>query len=61
MDVNGSLTPTEKLSHFLTHLSKALDKLLGNYDNFLLIGYFNSAVSELNLKDFGEVYNLVNL
>ena len=35
--------------------------MLGNYDNFLLIGDFNSSVSESNLKDFCEVYNLVNL
>ena len=51
----------ENISYFLSHVSKALDKLLGNYDNFLLIGDFNSSVSESNLKDFCEVYNLVNL
>ena len=40
----------EKNSYFLTHVSKTLDKLLGNYDNLLLIGDFNSSVSETNFE-----------
>ena len=35
--------------------------MLANNDNLLLIGDFNASVSESNLKDFCEVYNLVNL
>ena len=35
--------------------------MLGNYDNLLLIGDFNSSVSESKLKDFCDVHNLVNL
>ena len=40
----------ENISYFLTHVSKALDKLLANNENFLLIGDFNASVSESNLK-----------
>ena len=52
----GTYNPhQENISYFLTHVSKALDKLLANNDNFLLIGDFNASVSESNLKDFCEV------
>ena len=62
MALMGAYNPRrEKISYFLNHVSKTLDKLLGDYDKFLLIGDFNSTVSEINLKDFCEVYNLVNL
>ena len=58
----GAYNPhQENISYFLSHVSKALDKLLANNDNLLLIGDFNASVSEPNLKDFCEVYNLVNL
>ena len=51
----------ENISYFLTHVSGALEQLLANNDNLLLIGDFNASVSESNLKDFCEAYNLVNL
>ena len=60
--VMGSYYPhRENISYFLIHVSKALDKLLGDYDNLLLLGDFNSSVSERGLKDFCDVYNLENL
>ena len=46
---------------FLTHVSKELDKLLGNYDHILLIGDFNSSVYEKNMKDVCEMCDLENL
>ena len=62
MACHGSLHPhRENISYFLIHVGKALDKLLGDYDNLLLLGDFNSSVSERSLKDFCDVYNLENL
>ena len=45
-------------SYFLSHIGKALDKLLGNYDNIVLLGDFNSTQEEQCMKDFCETYNL---
>ena len=46
---------------FLTHVSKELDKLLGNYDHILLLGDFNSFVCEKNMKDLFEAYDIEKL
>ena len=46
--------------YFLTNVGKALDKLLGDYDNILLVGDFNSSREEQCMKDFCETYNLEN-
>ena len=51
----------DTISYFLTHVSKALDKLLCNYDDILLLGDFNSLHVEPYMKDFCETYNLENL
>ena len=51
----------ERASYFLKHLSQSLDKFIGNYDNLLLIGDFNSEIKEENMKDFCDTYNLQNL
>ena len=48
-------------NHHLHHLSKGLDNYIGNYDNILLLGDFNSEFSELCLNDFCDTYNLKNL
>ena len=45
----------------LHHLSKGLDNYIGNYDNILLLGDFNSEFSEPCLNDFCDIYNLKNL
>ena len=51
----------ENISIFLNHVSKELDKFLGNYDNILLLGDFNSTMSEKPMKEFCEMYSLHNL
>ena len=51
----------ESFCYFLTQISKQLDKMLGNYDNILISGNFNSSVSENHMKDFCEVHDLENL
>ena len=43
------------------HLDKGLDNYIGNYDNILLLGGFNSEFSEPCLNDFCDIYNLKNL
>ena len=43
------------------HVSNALDRTLSKYDNFLLLGDFNSTVSEEAMKNFCEMYDLKNL
>ena len=40
---------------------KGLDNSIGNYDDILLLGDFNSEFSELCLNDFCDIYNLKNL
>ena len=42
-------------------VGKDLDKLMGNYDNILLIGDFNSQMEVEKMKEFCESYNLENL
>ena len=44
------------ISYFLNHISKNLDKRMGNYDNFILLGDFNSMMIESQM-----LYNLSNL
>ena len=67
MDFNGDgggggYNPDKgSISYFLTHASKELDKLLGNYDHILILGDFNSSVYQKNMKDFCEMYDLENL
>ena len=51
----------ENISYFLSHVSKGLDKYLGNYDNILLLGDFNSTMSERSMKNFCELYYPQNL
>ena len=55
----GGYNPHKKnISYFLSHVSKELDKYLCKYDNLLLVGDWNSAVNETEMKDFCEIYNL---
>ena len=51
----------DNISNFLGHVSKELDNYLANYDNILLLGDFNSTMSEKPMKDFCELYDLQNL
>ena len=51
----------DNISNCLGHVSKGLDNYLANYDNILLLGDFNSTMSEKPMKDFCELYDLQNL
>ena len=51
----------DNISYFLSHVNKGLDKFLGNYDNILLLGDFNSTMPERPMKNFCELYDLQNL
>ena len=44
----------------MNELGKALDIYLHKYDHILLIGDFNSEISERSIHDFCNVYNLDN-
>ena len=60
--VMGGYNPHRDLSlYFLNHIGKALDKLLGDYDNFLLIGDFNCTQEDKCMIDFCETNTLENL
>ena len=51
-------------SNIFSHLSnvpRSLDSYICNYDNFLVIGHFNSEINEIALSDFCETYNPQNL
>ena len=51
-------------SNIFSHLSnvaRSLDSYIYNYDNFLVIGHFNSEINEIALSDFCETYNPQNL
>ena len=50
----------ENISYLLNYVGKDLDKLIGNYDNILLIGDFNSQIEVEKMKEFCESYNLEN-
>ena len=51
----------DTISCFLTHVGNTLDKLLGDYDSVLILGDFNSTVTEPSMRDFFETCNLGNL
>ena len=45
----------------MNNISKELDKFLLRYENFLLLGDFNSSISEKEMQEFCDMYSLVNL
>ena len=49
------------ISYFLSHIGKQLDDYLPKYENLLLLGDWNSEVTEKGMKEFCEVYHLENL
>ena len=58
----GAYNPQKGLiSYFLHHVGIELDKFIGNYDNILLLGDFNSTMNEEAMKFFCEIYHLKNL
>ena len=50
-----------KISYFLENIGRELDKYLPNYENLLMLGDWNSAVTENDMKGFCQTYNLQNL
>ena len=60
--IMGGYNPhKESISNFLSHVSKELDKFLTFYENLILLGDFNSPMSEKEMKEFCGMYGLVNL
>ena len=59
--IGGYCPHKDKAPYFLNHVGRALDKFLGNYDNILIMGDFNSTSNEQCMRDFCEIYNLENL
>ena len=58
----GGYNPHKKnISYFLKYVSRELDKYLPKYENLLLLGDWNSAVTEKEMKEFCETYGLENL
>ena len=51
----------ENTPNFLTQLTPILDYYLSTYDNYLLLGDFNSETQEETMKEFCDTYNLTNL
>ena len=51
----------DTISHFLCNVSMELDRHMINYDNVLILGDFNSEMSENAMKEFCEIYDLQNL
>ena len=48
-------------THFLNTLGDALDQFMTTFDNFLILGDFNSEPSEECMNEFCQLYNLKNL
>ena len=51
----------ENTSNFLTQLTPILDHYLSRFDNYLIIGDFNSEINEEIMKEFCDSYNFSNL
>ena len=51
----------DNISNFLNQLGPILDYYMPKYDNFLLLGDFNSEMSEDAMKDFCDTYCLSNM
>ena len=55
----GTYNPhKEKISYFLSKIGNELDKLLPKYENILLLGDSNSAVTEKHLKEFYVAFHI---
>ena len=56
--ISGYNPRKENISYFLGYISKGLDKVLNTYENFIILGDFNSQMSEMHMKDFCDLYDL---
>ena len=60
--IGCSYNPQKSLiAKHLTEIGKDLDIFSANYDNFILLGDFNSEPKEQYVKDFCHVYNCKNI
>ena len=59
--ISGYNPRKENTSYFLSHISNGIDKVLADYEHFLILGDFNSQMSETNMKNFCDIYDLENL
>ena len=59
--VGGYNPAKESTSYFLDHVSKNLDRIMANYDHILILGDLNSAMPEVPMQNFCELYILENL
>ena len=60
--VFGGYNPSkDNISNFVTRIVPIIDYHMPKYDNFLLLGDFNSEMQEHAMKEFSEIYNLSNL
>ena len=57
----GYTPKKECIFHFIGNIGSSLDKFIETFDNLLLIVDFNSEVEGVDMKEFCETYNLVNL
>ena len=58
----GGYNPNkENILNFVNQLGPILDLYMSKYENFLLLGDFNSEMSEDGMRDFSETYDLKNL
>ena len=49
------------IKRYLEYISNRIYSHSSNYDNFLLLGDFNSEPTEEAMKSFCEIYNFKNL
>ena len=58
----GGYNPNKNnIQRFLEKLGSNLDCFMSKYENFLLLGDFNSELSEKAMNDFCEIYSLKSL
>ena len=58
----GGYNPkSENIVNFVKEMGHVLDIYMKKYDNFLLLGDFNSEMNETAMREFNDTYNLKNL
>ena len=58
----GGYNPNnDSISYFLNHVSKVIDMYMKDYGNIILLGDFNSPVTEVTMSEICQTYNLYNL
>ena len=58
----GGYNPNnDNTSYFLNHVSKVIDMYMKDYENIILLGDFNSPITEHSMSEFCQLYNLHNL